>query len=407
VRPGWARLGILLALLPVVSTACDAPFGLGDQHERTVLIDYKHDEFTSAFLRFFPQVLTVRAGDAVVFKQSWSGEPHTVTMGNLVDRAFQPILPLLKNGVPPGPPPPEAAAFIKLPSVYSQDNQSSAGPAPSFQQLAAQPCYVDSGAPPSDQTKPCPRRAQPAFNGRQSYYNSGFIPYQGLDGNIFRVRIAADAAPGTYNYYCAIHGPGMRAQVNVKGKDAGVPSQDEVNRQAQAEIQKAAQPALAALHEAQAGKSPIHGAYFAGYGSEKLQDVEINQFIPKTIHAGVGQKVTWIFVGGGHTVSFDVPSYLPIYTITKDGTVSQNPQTVDPIASPAPPPQNPNDNGPPPGTPPTVVDGGNYDGSHFISSGLFPGGAGTTGYSLTFNKAGTYKYACLVHPNMVGEVDVR
>jgi plastocyanin len=388
-----------LALMPVASTACNAPFGLGDNHERSVLIDYKHDEFTSAFLRFFPQVVTVRAGDTVVFKQSWSGEPHTVTMGNVVNQAFQPILPLLKNGVPPGPPPPEAAAFLKLPSVYSQDG--------SFQQLATQPCYVDTGAPPSDATKPCPRRNQPDLTGRQSYYNSGFIPYQGLDGNIFKVKIAADAAPGTYNYYCAVHGPVMRGQVQVKGKDASVPSQDEVNRQAQAEIQKAAQPALTALHEAQAGKSPIHGGYLAGYGSDNIQDVEINQFIPKTIKASSGQKVTWIFVGAAHTVSFDVPSYIPIFTVSKQGTVAQNPQTIDPVASPGPPPQDPNSNGPPPGTPPTIVDGGNYDGSHFISSGLFPGGSGSTGYSLTFAKAGAYRYACLVHPNMVGEVDVR
>ena len=402
VRPVWKRVGLLLAVLPVVSTACDAPFGLGDNHERTVLVDYRHDEFTSAFLRFFPKVLTVRAGDTVVFKQSWSGEPHTVTMGNLVDRAVQPILPLLKNGVPPGPPPPEAAAFLKLPSVYSDSQQDN-----SFGQNVARPCYVDNGAPPSDRTTPCPKRAQPVFNGRQSYYNSGFIPYQGLDGNTFRVKIAADAAPGTYNYYCAVHGPVMLAQVKVQGKDAKVPSQDEVNRQAQAEIQKAAQPALAALHEAQAGKSPIHAANFAGYGSEKVQDVEINQFIPKTIQARAGQKVTWIFVGAGHTISFDVPSYLPIYTTGKDGKVSQNPQTTDPIASPGPPPQDPNSNGPPPGTPPTIVDGGNYDGSHFISSGLFPGGSGGTGYSLTFTKAGTYRYACLVHPDMVGRVDVR
>jgi plastocyanin len=403
VRPAWARLGILLAVLPVVSTACSAPFGLGDNHERTVLTDYKHDEFTGAFLRFFPHDLTVRAGDTVVFKQSWSGEPHTVTMGKLVDRAFQPILPLLKNGIPPGPPPPEAAAYLKLPSLYNDTNPQDN----SIGQNVAQPCYVDTGQPPTDRTKPCPRAAQPAFNGRQSYYNSGFIPYQGLDGNVFRVKISSDATPGTYNYYCGVHGVVMRGQLQVKGKDATVPPQDEVNRQAQAEVQKAAQPALTALHEAQAGKSPIHGGYFAGYGSPKVQDVEINQFIPKTIQASVGQKVTWIFVGGAHTVSFDVPSYIPIYTTDKSGKVAQNPQTVDPIASPGAPPQDPNSNGPPPGTPPTIVDAGNYDGSHFISSGLFGGNAGSTGYSLTFTKSGNYRYACLVHPDMVGTVNVR
>jgi plastocyanin len=49
------------------------------------------------------------------------------------------------------------------------------------------------------------------------------------------------------------------------------------------------------------------------------------------------------------------------------------------------------------------VDAGKWDGSGFISSGS-PQGA--INWSLTFTKAGKYKYACLIHPRMVGEVDV-
>ena len=80
------------------------------------------------------------------------------------------------------------------------------------------------------------------------------------------------------------------------------------------------------------------------------------------------QKVTWRIVGDSHTVSFDVPKYLPEITFAKDGC-----------------------------------------GGHLLSSGL----GGPTDptqevtYSVTFTKPGSYKYACLVHPQMVGEVDVQ
>jgi plastocyanin len=49
------------------------------------------------------------------------------------------------------------------------------------------------------------------------------------------------------------------------------------------------------------------------------------------------------------------------------------------------------------------VDAGRWDGSGFLSSGVQPGGT----YTVTFTRPGTYPYACLIHPRMVGEVVVR
>jgi plastocyanin len=112
----------------------------------------------------------------------------------------------------------------------------------------------------------------------------------------------------------------------------------------------------------------------------------------------VGEKVTWYIQG--HTVSFDVPRYFPIATVAKSGKVTFNPRAVKPIDSPeAEFPEGEGD-GPPK---PVDVDAGEWDGSGFISSGS-PEGA--INWSLTFTKAGKYKYACLIHPRMVGEVDV-
>jgi plastocyanin len=49
--------------------------------------------------------------------------------------------------------------------------------------------------------------------------------------------------------------------------------------------------------------------------------------------------------------------------------------------------------------------GPNYDGTGFVNSGLLEGKGKT--YSLTFTKAGTYGYLCLLHPGMAGQVVVQ
>src|SRR5581483_5594720 len=131
---------------------------------------------------------------------------------------------------------------------------------------------------------------------------------------------------------------------------------------------------------------------------------DLREFYPATFHAKVGQKVTWyLSAQPSHTVSFHVPSYVPVMTVSKRGTVTGNPETTDPQNGPG----YPQTNGPPGGDelpPPVTVDAGNYDGSRFLSSGANFGGP--MFYSITFTKPGTYEYACLLHPRMVGKVVV-
>jgi plastocyanin len=122
--------------------------------------------------------------------------------------------------------------------------------------------------------------------------------------------------------------------------------------------------------------------------------------------AKVGEKVTWKIMGADHTVSFDVPPYFPIIEFTDNGKVSLNDKLQKPAGgSPEIPPQE--DEGPPGegGGPILSIDGGTYDGTGFFSSGLF-GGEPYAEYSLRFSEPGTYKYACLLHPPMVGTVEV-
>ena len=139
----------------------------------------------------------------------------------------------------------------------------------------------------------------------------------------------------------------------------------------------------------------------------------------------MGEKVTWKVIGG-HTISFgDVPSYDAQFRMAEDGTVSLNPSHYEPQGGwpgmpehedegdEGPPGEEGSSEGGPPseeddGPPPEVsLDAGTWDGDGFVSSGVVFGEGSPLLYSVTFSKAGTYDYACLIHPRMVGKVTVR
>ena len=429
---------ILLAVLGIgalalVASACSGSQSAGDGATRQVLVDYVHDEVASSFLSYFPRNVTVRPGDTVQFRQEWTGEPHSVTMGTLVDDMMGIVLPLFEEYGTEEEPPPDVmaqyeAAFEGLPWMLPDD------PREPVNQNAAQPCYLDEGAPPEDPATPCADedQVQPAFNGRQSYYNSGFIPYEGPQGNQFDVELAEDIEPGVYNYYCNLHGPFQAGTITVVEEDEEIPSAEEVARQAQAEIEEEARPLVEAYNEARAGETEIFGQEveppLAGWVVEDpTVHAFVSEFIPETIRVKAGEPVTWSFVGG-HTVSFEVPSYFSQMIVEDDGTVIFNPDALLPVNSP----EIPMPEGPPPGEggseappdeagseppaadaadeeaapegppPPVEIDAGEWGGEEFISSGVFYDGI----YSITFTRPGTYPYACLIHPQMVGAVVV-
>jgi plastocyanin len=384
---------------------------------RTVLVDYSHDEFASFVPDYFPRKVAVHPGDTVVFKQTWTGEPHSVTMGTLVDPLMEAVKPFIKKAAAgeeiPDEPPAEIAELEKpLPWLYADEGKVA--------QNGAQPCYLESGTPPTDADSPCPaeRQVQPSFNGRQTFYNSGFIPYQGARGNTYSVQFANDIKPGVYNYYCNLHGEFMSGEVEVRPKGAAIPTQLDVNRAARREIDRAITPLVKEFAKAKARRIvPPDEAkaallkpgekYFSGNLAGLVTDDDmahgmINEFVPRTIRTKVGEPVTWV-IFGGHTVSFGVPRYFPIIEVGKDGTVTRNPK-LDPPAGGSPPlPERAEDEDGPPK--PVVIDGGTWDGDGFFSSGLIePDSYGQ--YTLRFSKPGRYRYACLVHPPMVATVVV-
>ena len=378
--------------------------GVGE-NERIVRVDFQQDEFASHYWRFFPRSIAAHPGDTIVFDQQWTGEPHTVTFGEAVDRAVPRINALEEKyaDVDENSPPDileqvgreYEEAFSGLPTFdpYTQADAAS----------WLQPCYLDEGSPPSDADVACEQREQPPFDGRQSYYSSGFIAPSGPQGNKFSIPLAQDIAPGEYAFYCIVHFPDMQGVLEVKRASEELPPAGQVSARARDEIDELAGPLRRAFADAKAGRAEAFGERLkpplAGYHSHENFTVALDEFVPKLITTRRGRPVTWTIVGA-HTVSFDVPRALPIYTVSEDGTVRRNP-TVDRAAggSPEAPPVD--------FTHETYrIDGGTWDGSGFFSSGLL-GSEPYSLYTLRFSKPGRYRYACLVHPSMVGAVEVR
>lgn len=457
-----------LALVLTSSSACGGLLG-GGAEERTIFVDFSHDEFNSFFLFNFPKKVDVHPGTTLVFKQTWTGEPHTVTGGTIVDeslaagqnwiRFFEAFDGLASAGVPlPDPENPGDATFadfaealegaedaeLREQAVDSWEGLIEEGvplpdlddpPDMSFEDLvnlvdeesskafeglpfafdedeegrgfitqnAGQPCYLSDGRPPEDSRKACPddRQEQPAFDGTHSYYNSGIIPFEGQGGNTYRVELSDDLEPGTYWFYCAVHGLGQSTEVEVKPADENVPSAEEVTRQARREIDELAEPLEEQFQQAvsegfvEFGGERVEGPFAGLPGAEHAG---IDEFIPKGRTVKAGEPITWKMMGADHTISFDVPEYFPVFQFERDGTVNLNPRIQPAAGGAAEPPEQE-------GMGVFEVDGGTYDGEGFWSSGLL-GAQPYVEYTVRISKPGTYRYACLIHPPMVGTVEV-
>lgn len=362
---------------------------------RVVEVDATGTGYHAFALAYFPNEVTVRAGDTVSFDPEWTGEPHSVTMGAAVDAVIPAAAALPRGAEPPAD---LAKKFEALPAMFPE------GPGDA-NQVAVNPCYLDSGEIPSDGTKACPKTDQPAFDGKQVYYNSGYLDKSAK----FDVKLADSIAPGSYAYYCNLHGAGMSGKINVVDADASIPTADEVNEQAKADKAKFFDK-LDVLHKSVSEKLPYQAV--AGFGSPDIGPAAINDFLPAELKIKAGEKVTWNSFGP-HTVSFNAPEEAEYAVVkAKDGTFHMNPVALGPSNSPAvPPPGAPEAGGAETSGPPQpkeTIDGGNVDDKTFKSSGLLfnPGSPGYYAYTVTFPTAGTYAFVCLIHPHMTGKVKV-
>jgi plastocyanin len=459
----------VIAVSMVLIGAC----GGSANSERQVLVDYSSDDVTMFLAQNFPKRVSVLPGQTVVFKQTWTGEPHTVTGGGFVTtklrnggtdllkifngydelRADNPNMvnpedpgdatvaefaaglkaakpasrakevldtwekvrggfgwPSLVDNPPKTPfselndKVDEVASNLFDTLLYAFDDESG-----KLAQNVAQPCFLDSDLPPRDASKPCTKaqQKQPEFDGTQNVYNSGILRYEGARGNTFRVKLADNIKPGSYFFYCAVHGPGQLSEVQVRKPGTKVPSASAVRRAGRDEAEKLALPLETTYRDAvRTNKTTIDGEEVTGpfAGLPTSIHGSINEFVPSTIRAKVGEPITWKVVGADHSISFDVPAYLPIIQF---GTKFRlNPKVENPAGgAPARPEEEGGDGEGDGGGGPQAIDGGTYDGSGFWSSGLV-GGEPYLSYTLRISKPGNYPYACLIHPKMIGRVVV-
>ncbi len=123
-------------------------------------------------------------------------------------------------------------------------------------------------------------------------------------------------------------------------------------------------------------------------GGAKDTSVVSNSFRPRSIEIGVGDTVKWDFLEPWtiHTVTFTSGAKEPEVEVQEGDKFFINPQVFFPSGAQT------------------------YDGTGYRNSGVAEQGPSAPhfSYALTFTKAGTYKYQCLLHgPGMSGTVIVR
>ena len=348
----------------------------------TVQVDGKAPNFHAGFLAYFPKTVSVHPGDTVDFHNNFSGEPHTITFGTLADAD----LAAAKA---------DENAEQKLPPLLPE------GPGDA-DQAAANECVIATATIPL-KADDCHDAMDP-FNGKQAFYNSGFLS---ADTNDWKLTLSDDIAPGTYGYFCLLHGTHMSGTVTVVDKDTDVPSADAVAASAEKERDAGVAKVTDAVAALAKGELPPFikaspGQVLAGSGVDDPAAPAILDFGPKEVSVPVGGSVTWIGLGF-HTISFNAPKDA-YYALAKgdDGKYHANEKAFAPAGGP---PAEAAPEGPP--GPPKITDGGSWDGTGFRSTGVvmsFP--PNLVGYKLTFSKAGTYGYVCLLHPGMTGTVKV-
>jgi plastocyanin len=187
---------------------------------------------------------------------------------------------------------------------------------------------------------------------------------------------------GTYTYLCMFH-PGMEGTITVQPAGSAYPK-----TQAQYD-QIAAQEARAALARAEtlekANKPIVTGqagkrTYTLNLVGTAKDPVSVYRFPAQRLEIRRGETVTWVMKDPGemHTVTFGARDPFEIMTMKPQPQgpplVLVNARSMNPTAQKV------------------------HSGPGFYNSGfMFAEGPGAKSYSLTFTKAGTYKYECTTH----------
>ena len=418
-RASW-RFGLILPgiLSAMIFVACGGEEVLPMTYE--VQVAGNPGDANLAVLAYFPNEVTVHAGDTIQFTLVDTGEPHTVTMGKLVDEGLEGVQE----------PSPEADSAVYQTLAGSLERSTRVDWLPELpllsgiqlsglgdvDQIASNDCFIPAnGRPPSERCSVSLQRrrmGQPEFDGTQEFYNSGWmgpdVAGAASSSSNFVVKLSKDIELGTYRYLCLQHGTAMTGSIIVVDSVDEIPTPAEVKVEGEAQVdQMAAQleGAVAALSTLDADTAQ------AGSGSPDLPIGLVNMFGPADLSIPVGGSVTWTVLGR-HTISFNAPEdATPLRLLVMERNtppeeaVRINEKTLAPANSPGQPPL-PEGEAHPPG-PPILIDGGTWDGEGFLNSGVIVSSPPQLfQYRLTFSTAGTYTYQCLIHSDMEGMVQV-
>lgn len=302
---------------------------------------------------FFPEAITINAGDSVEFAFLPMGMPgfHTVTF-----TSGEPVPPLFVPDMGEGTP---ATAMAGPPRIVIN-----------------------------------PMLAWP--DGRMDYDGTG-LTNSGLD--VLRTEdqgpyVLTFTTPGTFEYYCAVHFVVMEGTIVVQEAGSDLPT-DQAGYDAMAAEEMAAhlETGRAAITEAEtmmaatpAADGPTTWEVAAGVGG--LTPARVMQFIPAELTIRVGDTVRWTNLSDGepHTVTFLGGAEQPedVLIEPQEGgppKLIQNLETLLPAGGPE-------------------FDGNGYTNSGFM--GMPPevnemfGLVGNT-FELTFTAAGDFPYYCILH----------
>ncbi len=306
-RPKRALLAVMVLLTPATlgAVAISAP-AVAAPATWTVLVGSQTDNMAIQGQRFLPGDITIDAGDTVTWAAN-AMEIHTVTF--------------FEGGKP------------------------------------------QATLPPLDPTDPMQVTAQggDTMDGT-SYFNSGVMT-TGTDAGPLPVPAVASyslkfPAPGTFTYYCLVHGVMMRGVVHVQPAGAPYPyTQAELDAEAAWQTDAINDDGYALWADVRAASSRHRVFTGADDGVTMLM-----RFVHRKVVIHRGQKVHFVntmSMGAPHTVTF--------------GTEPQGPALFQPSGNPT-----------------------NYRGGDLHSGFMTPDAK----FTVTFNKVGRFHYICALHDDM-------
>jgi plastocyanin len=241
---------------------------------------------------------------------------------------------------------------------------------------------IPAGPPPKAGPPKLIFNPQVAFPTSQTSYTSGYAN-SGIIGKGESYSLTFTNL-GTYNFLCIVH-PGMTGSVQVLDAGTTVPSQAAYDADAKAQLDKsiAAGQASATATKTSNVKNANGSTNYGVTIPQSAGQSDVMQFAPVSLNIAVGDSVSW-------TNNTAVPH-----------TVTYAAGNVPELAIPEPQP-----GGPPnlvinpaavfPSMPPTTsFSGAGYVNSGFLGTG--PEATAGTNFSLTFTKAGTYLFICVLH----------